>query len=144
MMQSLPGILKIGITPIASLPVDVIPTALAGMVVQLTSEPEVICTVGASRCQFDENFDNNGFYQGVELKFSTVAQLQRARWAFVVWTVNGELFLIGADTPPNPIMEYSKDTGEPSGEASVYEYKVKWLSKKALIPCKLPTNQGNS
>lgn len=142
MMQSLPGILKIGITPIASLPVDVILMAMSGMVVQLVAQPEIICKVGTPTCEWDDQFDNNSNYQTVRLKFRTVNELERNRWAFVVFTVDGDTLLVGADTQPYPVVEFSKATGTPSGDPSAIDYEVKWSAKKALIPCKLPTNQA--
>jgi hypothetical protein len=52
--------------------------------------------------------------------------------ALVVTDVEGENYLIGTKERPYPVIEYTREI---SGSNRVYDVKVTFSGKRALIPC---------
>lgn len=142
MNQILPGVTKVGIIALANLPHNIINKAVSGIKVDITeSYVTYLPIVGIPVCQSEDKFDNNSSYEKAKLTFkATDLLLQFPRKAFIVITVDGAAYLIGADNQ-SPIFDVKATSGEPSGESAGYEYEVSMTAKKALIRCYLAQSQ---
>ena len=54
---------------------------------------------------------------------------------FVIETVDGDKYVIGAKERPYPTVKISRSTGQPDGDPSVRKYEVSFTAKKALALC---------
>lgn len=70
------------------------------------------------------------------MKFFTDRRLPRHPCpGFVVTDVNGNSFLIGSLETPRPVVECERRVGIPSGDAAGYEYEIKHVAIRSMVPC---------
>lgn len=136
MKQSLPGIKRIAFVDCSLLPADITLRALAGVPVGIFTTVNDICKIGEATCETEEQFDNNSQLEKATLTFRTLDELPTYRHlAFVIYTTNGDTFVIGTKELPYPTVKLTSSTGTPEGEPSVRKYEVSFTNKKSLVLC---------
>jgi len=136
MKQSLPGIVRIGYIDCSLLPADITLRALAGVPVGIYSFVEDACKIGEASCETEEQFDNNSQVEKATLTFRSLEELPTYRHlAFVIFTVQGDSFVIGCREQPYPTVKITGDTGSPDGEPAVRKYEVSFTARKSLVLC---------
>lgn len=134
--QILPGIKAIGWVDCRHLPRRVDLSAICGMTVAVLTDIHPIPFFDEPTCECQHKKDGAGYQDTATLKFLTGKELPRsATLGFVVTDVNGNTFLIGSLEAPRPQVECSRLTGSPSGDAAGFEYEVKHVSIKTMVPC---------
>jgi hypothetical protein len=92
--------------------------------------------VGEVTCETEEQFDNNSQVEKASLTFNTLDELPTYRHlAFVIFTAQGDTFVIGTKELPYPTVKISRSTGTPDGEPSVRKYEVTFSARKSLVLC---------
>ena len=132
---SLPGILNVWYVETRQLPDDVIYRAVAGIPVAMPVQPISIFFKGEAVCEVEESYDNNCQMEKAKLTFTTLDEVPtRLNLAFLIRTVNNELYIIGAKERPYPTVKVSRSTGSPDGDAAARRYEVSFTGRKALAP----------
>lgn len=135
-IQILPGIKAIGWVDCRHLPRRVALSAICGMTVAVLTDIHSIEFFGEPQCECKTKKDGAGYEDTATLKFLTAQKLPRsASLGFVVTDVNGQYWLIGSSETPHPTIECERKTGIPSGDAAGYEYEIKHVAIKAMVPC---------
>lgn len=136
MRQSLPGIKRIAYIATDLLPDDITLKAVAGVPVNITGTATEIDVIGEASCETDSQPDNNSQLEKVDLKFNTLDDIPTdSPLAFIVETVSGNKYVIGAKERPYPIVKISTATGTPDGSPSVTKHEISYIAKRALAPC---------
>lgn len=118
------------------LPANITYRAMAGVPVGIFTSLNDICKVGEATCETEEQFDNNSQVEKASLTFHTLDELPTYRHlAFVIFTAQGDTFVIGTKELPYPTVKISRSTGTPDGEPSVRKYEVSFTAKKSLVLC---------
>ena len=122
---SLPGITNVWYILRDDLPSDVVYRSVAGIPITLEVTPEDI-----------QSYDNNSYIEKVKLTFQTLDDVPIYEHpAFVIKTVNDDMYLIGGKERPYPTVKMTSTTGLPDGDNSVCKYEVSFTAKKALALC---------
>lgn len=133
---SLPGITHIWYILRDYLPNDVVYRAVAGIPVSLLEQPISISMKGSAICEVEQSFDNNSYIEKAKLTFMTLDDVPVDQHpAFVIQTVDGDIYVIGAKERPYPTVKNTRFTGQLDGEPSVRKYEVSFTAKKALASC---------
>ena len=133
---SLPGITRVWYILRDYLPDDVVYRAVAGIPVSLLEQPISITMKGSAICEVEQSFDNNSYIEKSKLTFLTLDDVPVDQHpAFVIQTVDGDYYLIGAKERPYPTVKITRSTGQPDGDPSVRKYEVSFTAKKALALC---------
>ena len=134
--QSLPGIQKVWYIPCADLPDDVVYRSVAGIPISLLKISTVSINLkGEAVCEV-KSYDNNSYIEKAKLQFLTLDDVPTDQHpAFVIKTMNNELYLLGAKERPYPTVKITSSTGQPDGDASVRKYEVSFTARKALALC---------
>lgn len=133
---SLPGITSVWYILRDYLPDDVVYRAVAGIPVTLSEQPISITMKGEAFCEVEQSFDNNSYIEKAKLTFMTLDDVPVDQHpAFVIQTVNGDIYVIGAKERPFPTVKITRSTGQLDGEPSVRKYEVSFTAKKALALC---------
>ena len=133
---SLPGITHIWYILRDYLPDDVVYRAVADIPVTLQASPINISLMGEAVCEVEQSFDNNSYIEKSKLTFLTLDEVPTDQHpAFVIETVNGDKYVIGAKERPYPTVKITRSTGQPDGDPSVRKYEVSFTAKKALALC---------
>ena len=133
---SLPGITHVWYILRDYLPDDVIYRAVAGIPIALQNQPISISMKGSAICEVEQSFDNNSYIEKAKLTFLTLDDVPVDQHpAFVIQTVNGDRYVIGAKERPYPTVKITRSTGQPDGDPSVRKYEVSFTAKKALALC---------
>ena len=133
---SLPGITHIWYILRDYRPNDVVYRAVAGIPVSLSEQPISITMKGSAICEVEQSFDNNSYIEKAKLTFLTLDDVPIDQHpAFVIETVDGDIYVIGAKERPYPTVKITRSTGQLDGEPSVRKYEVSFTAKKALAPC---------
>ena len=134
--QILPGIKAIGWVDCRHLPRRVDLSAICGMSVAVLTDIHPIEFFDEPQCECKTKKDGAGYEDTATLKFLTSQKLPRsASLGFVVTDVNGQSYLIGSLEAPHPTVEPTRQTGIPSGDAAGYEYEIKHVSIRSMVPC---------
>ena len=134
--QILPGIKAIGWVDCRHLPRRVALSAICGMRVAVLTDVHPIPFFDEPTCECQTKKDGAGYQDTATLKFSSSEKLPRsACLGFVVTDVNGNSYLLGSHEAPHPIIELTRQTGIPSDDAAGYEYEIKHVSIKSMVPC---------
>ena len=130
---SLPGITKVWYILRDYLPDDVVYRAVAGIPITLSEQPISITMKGEAFCEVEQSFDNNSYIEKSKLTFLTLDDVPTdLHPAFVIETVDGDVYVIGAKERPYPTVKIIRTTGQPDGDPSVKKYEVSFTAKKAL------------
>ena len=133
---SLPGITKAWYIQPNYLPDDVVYRSVAGIPVTLQEQPISISLKGEAICEVEQSFDNNSYIEKSKLTFLTLDEVPTDQHpAFVIETVDGDKYVIGAKERPYPTVKITRSTGQPDGDPSVRKYEVSFTAKKALALC---------
>ena len=133
---SLPGITKVWFILRDYLPDDVVYRSVAGIPVSLQEQPISVTLKGSAICEVDQSFDNNSYIEKTKLTFYTLDDVPTDQHpAFVIQTVDGNIYVIGAKERPYPTVRITRSTGQLDGEPSVKKYEVSFTAKKALALC---------
>ena len=133
---SLPGITKVWFILRDYLPDDVVYRAVAGIPVSLQEQPISVTLKGSAMCEVDQSFDNNSYIEKTKLTFYTLDAVPTDQHpAFVIQTVDGNIYVIGAKERPYPTVKISRTTGQLDGDPSVRKYEVSFTARKALALC---------
>ena len=133
---SLPGISKVWYIHRDYLPDDVVYRAVAGIPIALQNQPVSITLKGEAVCEVEQSFDNNSYIEKTKLAFLSLDDVPTDQHpAFVIQTVNGDRYVIGAKERPYPTVKITRSTGQPDGDPSVRKYEVSFMTKKALALC---------
>ena len=133
---SLPGITKVWYIMRDDLPDDIVYRSVAGIPVNLDVVPTDITLKGQAVCEVEQTFDNNSYIEQVKLTFLTLDDVQTAQHpAFLIKTVNDDIYIIGSKERPYPTVKITSSTGQPDGDTSVRKYEVSFTAKKALALC---------
>lgn len=134
--QILPGIKAIGWVDCRRLPANVALSAICGMTVAVLTDIHPIPFFDEPTCECKTKKDGAGYEDTATLKFLTNEKLPRNPClGFVVTGVNGNSYLIGSLEAPHPTVEPTRQTGIPSGDAAGYEYEIKHVSIRSMVPC---------
>ena len=134
--QILPGIKAIGWIDCRHLPRRVDLSAICGMTVAVLTDVHPIAFFDEPTCECKTKKDAAGYEDTATLKFLTDKKLpRRVCLGFVVTDVNDRSWLIGSLEHPQPQVDCNQRTGLPSGDAAGYEYEIKHVSIKAMVPC---------
>ena len=133
---SLPGITKAWYIQRDYLPDDVVYRSVAGIPVTLQEQPISINLKGQALCEVEQSFDNNSYIEKSKLNLYTLDEVPTDQHpAFVIETVDGDKYVIGAKERPYPTVKITRSTGQPDGDPSVRKYEVSFTAKKALALC---------
>ncbi len=133
---SLPGITKAWYIQRNYLPDDVVYRSVAGIPVTLKEQPISINLKGEAICEVEQSFDNNSYIEKSKLTLYTLDEVPTDQHpAFVIETVDGDKYVIGAKERPYPTVKITRSTGQPDGDPSVRKYEVSFTAKKALALC---------
>ena len=133
---SLPGITKAWYIQRNYLPDDVVYRSVAGIPVTLQEQPISINLKGEAICEVEQSFDNNSYIEKSKLTLYTLDEVPTDQHpAFVIETVDGDKYVIGAKERPYPTVKITRSTGQPDGDPSVRKYEVSFIAKKALALC---------
>ena len=133
---SLPGIKKVWYVSHTDLPDDVIYKAVVDMPITLPTTTTEITLKGEATCELEESPDNNCYIEKVKLNIPTLDDVPLQDYpAFVIQTVDGTKYVIGAKERPYPAVKITRSTGRPDGDPSVRKYEVSFTAKKALALC---------
>ena len=133
---SLPGINKAWYIQRDYLPDDVVYRSVAGIPVALQEKPISINLKGEAICEVEQSFDNNSYIEKSKLTLYTLDEVPTGQHpAFVIETVDGDNYVIGAKERPYPSVKITRSTGQPDGDPSVRKYEVSFTAKKALALC---------
>ena len=133
---SLPGITHVWYIFRDYLPDDVVYRAVAGIPITLSEQPISINLKGSAICEVEQSFDNNSYIEKTKLTFLALDDVSTDQHpAFVIQTVNGDRYVIGAKERPYPTVKITRSTGQPDGDPSVVKYEVSFTAKKALASC---------
>ena len=133
---SLPGITKVWYILRNYLPDDVIYRAVAGIPISLQATPVNVSMKGEALCEVEQSFDNNSYIEKSKLTFLTLDDVPTDQHpAFIIETVDGTIYIIGAKERPYPTVKITRSTGQLDGEPSVRKYEVSFTAKKALALC---------
>lgn len=133
---SLPGITHVWYIQRDYLPNDVVYRAVAGIPITLSEQPISITMKGKTFCEVEQSFDNNSYIEKSKLTFLTLDDVPTDQHpAFVIQTVDGDVYVIGAKERPYPTVKIIRSTGQLDGDPSVRKYEVSFTAKKALAPC---------
>ena len=133
---SLPGIKKIWYIPHNNLPDDVIYKAAVGMPVALPTTMTEITLKGEATCEVEQSPDNNCYIEKVKLSFPTLDDVPTQVFpAFIIQTIDGTRYVIGAKERPYPAVKITRSTGRPDGDPSVRKYEVSFTARKSLALC---------
>ena len=106
------------------------------MTVAVLTDVHQIAFFDEPTCECQTKKDGAGYQDTATLKFLTDKKLPRsATLGFVVTDVNDNSFLVGSLEAPHPTVECDQRTGLPSGDAAGYEYEIKHVSIKSMVPC---------
>ena len=135
---NLPGIKSVSYLHTDNLPADLIYQALSGYQISITQQPTPITQNSTAICDLEQSPDNNTQIEKAKLTFSTLDSIPTSTpLAFLIETVNGENYIIGAREKPYPTIKTSKTTSKPEGDPAVTRYEVTFTARKALIPYKI-------
>ena len=135
---SLPGITKVWYILRDYLPDDVVYRAVAGIPITLSEQPISITMKGETFCEVEQSFDNNSYIEKSKLTFLTLDDVPTDQHpAFVIQTVDGDVYVIGAKERPYPTVKIIRSTGQLDGDPSVRKYEVSFTAKKALALCEI-------
>jgi hypothetical protein len=133
---SLPGITKAWYIQRNYLPDDVVYRSVACIPVTLKEQPISINLKGEAICEVEQSFDNNSYIEKSKLTLYTLDEVPTDQHpAFVIETVDGDKYVIGAKERPYPTVKITRSTGQPDGDPSVRKYEVSFTAKKALALC---------
>ena len=133
---SLPGITNVWYILRDDLPSDVVYRSVAGISITLEVTPENIPLKGEAVCEVEQSYDNNSYIEKVKLTFQTLDDVPIYEHpAFVIKTVNDDIYLIGGKERPYPTVKMTSSTGLPDGDTAVCKYEVSFTAKKALALC---------
>ena len=133
---SLPGITRVWHILRDYLPDDVVYRAVAGIPISFAGQPTEVNLKGRAICEVEQSFDNNSYIEKTKLAFLSLDDVPVDQHpAFVIQTVNGDRYVIGAKERPYPTVKITRSTGQLDGEPSVRKYEVSFTAKKALAPC---------
>jgi len=133
---SLPGITKVWYILRDNLPDDVVYRAVAGIPISFSEQPISITMKGEAICELEQSFDNNSYIEKSKLTFLTLDDVPTdLHPAFVIETVDGDVYVIGAKERPYPTVKIARSTGQLDGDPSVRKYEVSFTAKKALAVC---------
>jgi len=133
---SLPGITHVWYILRDYLPDDVVFRAVADIPITLQASPINIGLKGEAVCEVEQSFDNNSYIEKSKLTFLTLDEVPTDQHpAFVIETVDGNKYVIGAKERPYPTVKITRSTGQPDGDPSVRKYEVSFTAKKALALC---------
>ena len=133
---SLPGITNVWYIQHDDLPDDVVYRAVAGIPIALEAQPVSITMKGEATCEVEQSFDNNSYIEKVKLAFLTLDDVPTVNFpAFVIKTVDGDIYLIGAKERPYPTVKTTRSSGAPDGDPSVKKYEVSFTARKGLALC---------
>ena len=140
-----PGIKNIACAPASSIPADVELKAVAGIVPDLSGiQFTPVAFVGEPVCDVEQSNKHNGSASSVVLSFVSTRRLDFRRHVWVVWTVDGGMYLIGSrDSIPS---FKCKDSTAGASSANHAEVTVELLSPCAWI-CMgnvIPSESGGS
>lgn len=133
--QILPGIKAIGWLDCRALPKRVDLSAICGMPVAILTDIHPIPFFDEPTCECKTKKDGGGYEDTATLKFLTNEIPRNPCLGFVVTDVNGNSYLIGSLEAPHPTVEPTRQTGIPSGDAAGYEYEIKHVSIRSMVPC---------
>ena len=133
---SLPGITKAWYIQRDYLPDDVVYRSVAGIPVTLQEQPIIINLKGEAICEVEQSFDNNSYIEKSKLTLYALDEVPTDQHlAFIIETVDGDKYVIGAKERPYPTVKITRSTGQPDGDPSVRKYEVSFTAKKALALC---------
>ena len=133
---SLPGITHVWYILRDYLPDDVVYRAVAGIPISFDGQPTEVNLKGSAICEVEQSFDNNSYIEKTKLAFLSLDDVPVDQHpAFVIQTVNGDRYVIGAKERPYPTVKITRSTGQLDGEPSVRKYEVSFMAKKALALC---------
>ena len=136
MKQALPGIIRIGYVECQLLPDDIMLRALSGTPIGIYTTITDVCFIGDATCDTEVSIDNNSQVEKATLTFRTLDELPIAKHlAFVIFTIQGDIYIIGTKELPYPTVKITSTTGTPDGEPSVRKYEVSLAIKKSLALC---------
>lgn len=134
--QILPGIKAIGWIDCRHLPRRVDLSAICGMSVAILTEIHPITFFGTPTCECKTTKNGRGQEDTATLKFISDSRLPSIpSIGFVITDVNGNSRLIGSLETPHPIVESTLRTGTPQGDAAGYEFEIKHVAIKSMVPC---------
>lgn len=133
MKQSLPALKSIAYLPCSLVSPDTLEKYLAGIPVGIFAAVTPVVHFDSSSCEAEAEYNNGVSYEKTTLQFRTTDDIPRSQdIAFVITDVQGKSYLIGHLERPYPMVAVTftidKDT-------NIYEVKVSFSSRKALIPC---------
>ena len=135
-IQILPGIKAIGWVDCRRLPANVALSAICGMQVVILTDIHPIAFFDEPTCECKTKKDGGGYEDTATLKFLTDKKLPSGpTLGLVVTDVNGKSYLIGSLEAPHPTIECGRKTGIPSGDAAGYEYEIRHVAIKSMVPC---------
>ena len=135
-IQILPGIKAIGWVDCRRLPANVALSAICGMQVVILTDIHPIAFFDEPTCECKTKKDGAGYEDTASLKFLTDKKLPSGpTLGFVVTDVNGKSYLIGSLESPHPTIECGRKTGIPSGDAAGYEYEIRHVAIRSMVPC---------
>lgn len=133
MKQSLPGIKNISILPCAELPLHAMAKCMSNIPVGINCDASNLDIYPECSLEVESKYTNGDYFENLSLEFTSTTRIPKnPKMAFVITDIEGHNYLIGTKERPFPVIEYTREI---SGSRNIYDTKVTFSGKRALIPC---------
>lgn len=130
---SYPGIKRIGYLPTSMLSPQLMLKSIAGIPIAVFSDVTFISYHGEPICEISNSYKGGGRLEEITLSFSTSVDIPTdVPLAFVVETINGKKYLIGAQEKPHPVISITTTTGSSSKSATT-SVEITYKAQKSLL-----------
>ena len=133
---SRPGVRRIYALPCASLPPNLMLTAICGgSCAMFRRSLTPVPFAGKPSFTREGSLLKGSRAQKTVLEFrSDYIVPEGVRMAFVVEQVNGNVWLVGSREPNYPVIEYTDSAGDPAGDPAVRTYRITHTDIRSGIP----------
>lgn len=141
MKQILPGIKHVFWLDARNLPPMVALLSKGQLEISILTDLHHIQIFGDAECEHSSEKLNKGSQDTATLKFSCGSLVPDNNFlAFVFYDNNGRPYLLGSKERPVSV-RYNYKTSSPSGERAGYEYEIKHIDIKSMLPCRIYINK---
>lgn len=135
MVVTFPGVKKICVADPSLLQKSIVEAHMAMLPVTVLCDVSKVKFVGEPKLQVVSYSSASSFSEKSTLEFSSPEKLTLpSPSAWIVTLVSGKSYLIGTAERPFPVVECSFSSGEKTGEAAVYRYKISHVGAISAIP----------
>lgn len=136
-IQILPGIKHVFWLDARCLPPMVAMQSKSQLEISILTDLHHIPIFDDAECQLASEKENKGRQDTATLKFNCGSLVPDNNFlAFVFYDNNGHPYLIGSKERPVSV-KWSYRTANPTGEPAGFEYEIKHVDHKSMLPCRV-------